>query len=75
MNTGFGELFSTDSLQGGTQHTVAAEEAQASFCPNLAAANSRLPRKNPISPGSLTWKTELFSTDSVNLERFMANSF
>jgi len=47
-----------------TQHTDAVEEAQASFCPNLATVNSRITcTKKLISPSSLTWKTELFSTD------------
>jgi len=40
------------SLWRGSQHPVVVEEAQPSFCPNLAA-NSRRPRKNTISSGSL----------------------
>ena len=52
------------SVERGT-HPVAAEEAPASFCSNLAAANSRITRKNATSPDRLRWEAELFSTDCL----------
>jgi hypothetical protein len=57
------------ALWSRSQHTVAFEEAQASFCPNLAAASRRIICKNPIPTNGLRWKIELFSADYSSVLR------